>query len=138
MIKEIVKDVETLQTKSERFIPGEDDYIIADLIDTANEHVDLCVGLAAIQLGYAKRVVVVKINDKFIPFINPVIVNRSTQVYFAMEGCLSLDEPRQAKRHKQIKVVYMDNKGKQKCQTYNGLIAQILQHEIDHCNGVLI
>lgn len=139
MIKEIIKDVEVLSQKSERFVlSGEDDYIVTDLIDTANAHKDVCAGLAAIQLGITKRVIVVRNGDKFIPYINPAIVGKSPQKYLAVEGCLSIEGEREVRRHRSIKVVFTDSKGKQRCQTFNGVIAQILQHEIDHCNGILI
>lgn len=74
MIKDIIKDENILSQKSEHFIFGEDDYLIADLIDTANEHRDNCAGLASIQIGVPKRIVVVKQGNKYIPFINPMII----------------------------------------------------------------
>ena len=72
MIKEIIKDEIILQTKSENFVLGEDDYLIQDMIDTANAHIETCAGLACIQIGVAKRVILVKQGDKFIVYINPV------------------------------------------------------------------
>lgn len=74
MERTIVKDIDFLKQKSEPFIIGQDDYILVDMIDTANAHKENCVGLAAVQIGELKRVILVRNDNKFIPFINPVIV----------------------------------------------------------------
>jgi len=138
MVKEIIKDENILKQKSEHFIFGEDEYLIQDLLDTANEHKENCAGLASIQLGVPKRIVVVKQGTKYIPFINPMIIQKSPKTYIATEGCLSLDGTRQVKRHSSIKVVWRTANGQRKVQMFNGFIAEVLQHEIDHCNGILI
>ncbi len=138
MIKEIVKDIDILRQKSEKFIPGEDDHIIADMLDTANAHKDNCVGLAAVQIGYLKRVILVQINDKFVPFINPIIIQKAGGTYATSEGCLSLDGNRTVRRHKSVRVLYTTATGTHHSAQYSGRVAQILQHEIDHLNGVLI
>lgn len=138
MIRDINKNIESLSQKSEQFIFGEDDYLIEDMLDTAEAHKENCVGLACIQIGVPKRVILVRMGDKFIPFINPVIVKKSPNTYEADEGCLSLDGTRRVRRHYSVKVMATDRTGKRKMQEFNGFIAQILQHEIDHCNGVLI
>lgn len=137
MIKEIIKDINILQQKSENFILGEDDYLINDLIDTANAQ-DNCVGLSSIQIGVPKKVIVVRNGDNFIPMINPVIIKRSQQTYIANEKCFSLDGERKVKRHKRIKVCYTTSDGKNKCVDVDGLFAQIVQHECDHLQGKLI
>ena len=138
MIKDIVKDIEILSQKSERFEFGKDDYLIQDMIDTAEHHKDHCVGLACIQIGVPKRIILVRHNDKFIPFINPIILKRSKEIYSAKERCLSLDGEREVKRHKGITVIYTTKENKTKCMAFSGFIAQIIQHECDHLNGVLI
>ena len=138
MIKKIVKDEYFLVKKSYKFIFGEDDHIIADLIDTANAHKDICSGLAAVQIGYYKRAIVVKIGDQYIPFINPIIIKRSGKPYRAIEGCLSLAGTRDVKRYQSITVSFYDRNGKIKTQTYTGYVAQVIQHECDHLDGVLI
>lgn len=138
MVKEIVKDLDILTKKSEEFVFGEDNDLIKDMIDTANAHIDCCVGLAAVQIGVHKRVILIKNRNKFIPFINPVIIRRSQAVYKTNEGCLSLDGTRPVVRHKEIMVKYITDKGKPQYQTFNGYIAQIFQHECDHLDGVLI
>lgn len=138
MIKEIVKDENILRQKSELFVIGEDDYLITDMIDTANSHKDNCAGLACIQIGVAKRVILVKQNNSYVVFINPMIIKKNPKTYITKEGCLSLDGMRAVKRHKSVKVVYTTIQGKRKVQEFNGYVAQIIQHEIDHCNGILI
>lgn len=138
MVREIVKDPEFLSKKSETFIFGQDDHIIQDLLDTVNAHKENCAGLAAPQIGELKRVIVVRMNDKFVPFINLKIIKKSPGVYHTMEGCLSLDGQRNVKRHYTIMVSYTTTNGKNKVQQFGGDIAQIIQHEVDHLNGILI
>ncbi len=138
MEKPIVKDIEFLKQKSEKFIIGKDDYIINDMIDTANAHKENCAGLAGVQIGELKRVVLVRNEDKFIPFINPVIIKKSGKIYIANEGCLSLDGKRDVKRWFTIMVKWSDVNGKTNVKSFSGYLAEILQHEIDHLNGVLI
>ena len=105
MIREIVKDTEILTQKSERFIIGQDEHLIKDMLDTANAHKDNCAGLACIQIGVPKKVILVRQGDKFVPFINPIIVNKSTKTYTAEERCLSLEGVRKVKRHSAIKLI---------------------------------
>lgn len=138
MERTIVKDIEFLKQKSEPFIIGEDDSIIIDMIDTANAHKENCVGLAGVQIGVLKRVILVRNGDEFIPFINPIIVKRSGKTYIANEGCLSLEGKRNVKRWYAVMVAWTDTKGKRNVKIFNGYFAEILQHEIDHLNGVLI
>lgn len=138
MIREIIKDTEILTQKSERFIIGQDEHLIEDMLDTANAHKDRCAGLACIQIGVPKRVILVKQSDKFVPYRNPMIVSKSTQTYMAEEGCLSVEGVHSVKRHYQIKLIYTDKNGKTRGQNFNGYTAQIIQHECDHLNGVLI
>lgn len=138
MVKEIVKDTAILTQKSERFIIGQDEHLIQDMIDTATEHKDRCVGPACIQIGVPKRVIIVRQGDKFIPYINPMIVNKSAKTYTAEEGCLSVEGVHTVKRHYQIKLIYTDKNGKTRGCNFNGFTAQIIQHECDHLNGILI
>lgn len=138
MIKDIVKDENILMQKSEPFILGEDDYIIQDMLDTAEAHKDECIGLAAVQIGYLKRVILVKINNKFVPFINPRIFQKYGGTYETKEGCLSLEGMRIVKRHVSVRVMYTDKKGRSKKLIASGITAEIIQHEVDHLNGVLI
>ena len=138
MIKTIIKDIEFLQQKSEQFIIGKDDAILIDMMDTANAHKENCAGLAAIQIGELKRVILVRNGNEFIPFINPVIVKKSGKIYIANEGCLSLDGTRAVKRWFTVMVKWTDVNGKTNIKSFSGYFAEILQHEIDHLNGILI
>jgi peptide deformylase len=97
------------------------------------------VGLAANQVGIAKRVIIVLHNDSPIPMINPEIVKTSEESEFANEGCLSIPETFiEIKRHKEVLVKYRDTKGKPHFETYSGLTARIIQHEIEHLDGILM
>lgn len=140
MVKEIVKDADVLQQKSEGFIFGEDDHIIDELIDTANEHRSNCAGLAAVQLGYHKRVFVVWNSSKncYVPFINPKIIQRDGGTYKAVEGCLSVEGQHEVRRHKNITVMWYGRTGNRNTCRYSGYLAEVIQHEYDHLNGILI
>jgi peptide deformylase len=138
MEREIIKDLDVLTRKSEPFVFGEDDMLVSDLLDTANAHKGNCVGLAAIQIGVPKRVIVVRQGDNFVPYVNPVIIKKSREIYTTTEGCLSLEGERTVKRHRSIKVMWTLPNGKKKSQEFHGLIAEIIQHEYDHLNGKLI
>ena len=138
MVREIVKDENILKQKSISFIFGEDDYLIQDMLDTANEHKEMCAGLACIQIGIPKKIILVKQDGKYIPFINPVIIKKSTKTYTTKEGCLSVDGMKIVKRHCAVRIVYSTPQGKKKAQEFNGYTAQIIQHEIDHLHGILI
>lgn len=138
MERTIVKDIEFLKQKSEPFVIGQDDSILVDMIDTANAHKENCVGLASVQIGELKRVILVRNGNEFIPFINPVIVKKSGKTYIAKEGCLSLDGTRNVKRWFSVMVKWTDINGKTNIKSFNGFFAEVLQHEIDHLNGILI
>ena len=138
MVKEIVKDETILRQKSDPYIFGEDDQLLQDLFDTAEEHKENCAGLACIQIGVPKRVILARHGNKFVPYINPVIIQKSPKTYVTEEGCLSLVGTRTVKRHRSIKVMWSTPDGKRQVKEFTGYIAQILQHEIDHCNGILI
>jgi len=136
MIKEIVRDPIFLQIKSEP--ASEADLQTArDLLDTLEAHKDGCVGMAANMIGVSKRIIAFDDNGKYSVMLNPEIVKFSG-VYEAEEGCLSLAGTRRTKRFRSIKVSYLNEKMLPRVKTYTGFTAQIIQHEIDHCNGVLI
>lgn len=137
MVREIVKDIEVLQ-KPLKTANKSDSHIIRDLLDTAEAHTEGCLGLAANQIGYDKRIIVVKMGERFVPMINPIITQKSKETYEAEEGCLSLDGMRIVKRHSQIWVTWLDEKFKSHKSLMFGLTAEIVQHEVDHCNGKLI
>ena len=132
--------MDILTQKSEEFIFGEDDHIIQDLIDTANAHKDICVGLAAVQIGYHKRVFVVWCQEtkQYFAMVNPRIYNRCGGMYKSVEGCLSVDGEHEVTRHNWISIAYQTPKKARKKTSYCGWIAKVIQHEYDHLNGKLI
>ena len=138
MVREIVKDTNILTQKSEKVELEEAQEIAIDLIDTANHHVKNCVGLAAPQIGILKKVIVVKIEHMFYPMINPTILKKIGTPRNNVEGCLSLEGERTVKRHSSIMVRYQDIAGKTFTKTINGILAIIVQHEVDHLDGKLI
>ena len=138
MIKDIVKDTDILTQKSEQVSVEEAQEIITDLLDTANHHIDDCAGLAAPQIGVHKKVIVVRTGNSFFPMINPMIIKKSGRKFVNTEGCLSLEGSRSVERFPTILVSYTDRNGKRNTKTYNGLMAVIVQHEVDHLNGILI
>ncbi len=136
MIIEIVKDEAFLAQKSEA--ATEDDlYIATDLLDTLEANKERCVGLAANMIGYLKNIIVVDDEGQYLVMLNPKIV-KYAEPFDAEEACLSLVGTRKAKRYKSIKVEYQNEKIQKRIKTYKGFTAQIIQHEIDHCNGVII
>lgn len=138
MVREIIKDPTILGQKSEPFIFGQDDHIIQDMLDTAKANIDNCAGLAAIQIGEPVCAILVRNGSDFKAMLNPKIIKKSPSFYWTMEGCLSVDGEHRVKRHRSVLVSYMTKNGKQKTETFTGYIAQIIQHEVDHLNGVLI
>lgn len=138
MIKEIVKDEALLTQKSETVGITEAQEIITDLLDTAKAHIDDCAGLAAPQIGVHKKVIVIRSGDSFWPLINPIIIKKSGKKFVNKEGCLSLEGIRAVERYSTILVAYMDKAGKRITKTFNGVPAIIIQHEVDHLNGILI
>jgi len=111
--------------------------VAQDLRDTLAAHRDGCVGMAANMIGVAKRIIIFDDNGSATVMFNPEIVKCSGP-YEAEEGCLSLTGTRKAKRYRSIKVQYRNEKFETRLKTYTGFTAQIIQHEIDHCNGILI
>ena len=136
MVREIMRDEAFLSLKAEPACP-EDLPAAQDLLDTLNAHKDSCVGMAANMIGINKRIIVFDNEGKYMVMFNPEIVKRSGP-YEAEEGCLSLAGTRKAKRWQSIKVQYQNERFQPRFKTFTGWTAQIIQHEIDHCEGVLI
>ncbi len=136
MVQPICKDVIFLARKSEPATP-EDILIGQDLLDTLNAHRDGCVGMAANMIGRAKRIIVFLDGDTPTVMYNPEIV-KASEPYEAEEGCLSLNGTRKTTRYRKIKVRYQNAAFQTRLKSYTGWTAQIIQHEIDHCNGILI
>lgn len=136
MIKEIVKDQFILSQKSTK--ATQDDLgVVQDLLDTL-EIQTTCIGIAANMIGVLKRIIVVKDGENNLIMINPEIIKTSKKQYLTEESCLCYKESHSTKRYESIKVRYEDINLKSKIKTYHGLTAQIIQHEIDHCEGILI
>lgn len=136
MIRPIMKDVLFLGQKSEP-ATKDDAYIITDLCDTLRANLDNCVGMAANMIGIKKCIIVFTVGDIIVPMVNPVIKNKLNS-YEAEECCLSLTGFRNTVRYETIEVEYLDSKFQKQKGTFTGYTAQIIQHEIDHCNGIII
>ncbi len=136
MIRPIMKDQFFLSRKSQP-ATADDLTVARDLLDTLMAHREGCVGMAANMIGVAKRVIAFDNSGTYMVMFNPEIVDRSSP-YETQEGCLSLDGTRNTTRYRTIKVSYQDEKFKSRTRTFTGWTAQIIQHEIDHCNGIII
>ena len=136
MIRQIVHDPLFLALKSEPATEA-DTQVIADLLDTLRANLDRCVGMAANMIGVRKRIIVFCNGPLQMIMVNPQITSRAGE-FEAEEGCLSLAGIRKAKRYQRITVNYQDQAFKQRSGTFEGFTAQIIQHEIDHCDGILI
>jgi peptide deformylase len=136
MVRAIVKDALFLGQKSLPATP-EDAPVIDDLLDTLKANAEHCVGLAANMIGIKKRIIVYSVGLIGVPMINPVIIKKS-KPYETEEGCLSLMGVRKTTRYESIDIEYLDRNFKKQRQTFSGWTAQIIQHEIDHCDGIVI
>ena len=131
-----MRDEAFLARKAEPAAP-EDLSVAQDLLDTLTTHKDSCVGMAANMIGVNKRVIVFDNEGTYMVIFNPEIVKKS-EPYQAEKGCLSLPGVRKAKRWKSIKVQYQNEKFQTRFKTFTGWTAQIIQHEINHCDGIII
>ncbi len=138
MIKELMHDTIFLACKSDE--ATKDDIDTAhDLLETLVAHKDSCIGMAANMIGVRKSIIAfIDENNKCMTMLNPVII-KSEKPYDTEESCLSLlGGPRKCKRYQKIKVQYQTTEMQTRIKTFTGLTAQIIQHEVDHCNGILI
>ena len=136
MLREICKDKAFLAQRAAPATP-EDLSVAADLLETLEHHKDGCVGMAANMIGVNKRIITFDNEGIYMVMFNPEIVKKSGP-YDAEEGCLSLDGIRPARRWKSIKVRWQNEKFQPRLKTFTGWTAQIIQHEIDHCEGIII
>lgn len=136
MIKAVVKDILFLEQKSE-LATKYDVEVINDLIDTLRANLDHCVGMAANMIGVKKRILVFSVGEMIIPMVNPVILKKEIP-YEAEESCLSLEGFRKTTRYEKIEVEYLDRNFKKHKQVFTGFTAQIIQHEVDHFQGIII
>lgn len=137
MIKPIVKDIEFLSRRSENACE-EDQEIAVDLLDTITAHKETCIGMAANMIGYLKRIIVVKDKNSYLVLYNPVILKVSGKRYETEEGCLCHAAAKKAVRYESIKTAYLNEDFQKRIKTFHHITAQIIQHEIDHCDGILI
>ena len=136
MVKPIMRDLFFLRQKAEKATKG--DFPVAiDLLDTLKAHEDGCVGMAANMIGYKKNMIIVSAGPVDMIMINPVICSKSGR-YETEEGCLSLEGKRKTTRYKKIEVEFQDAGFVKRKMAFEGFVAQIIQHEVDHCNGVVI
>ena len=136
MIRDICRDETFLAQRAER--AGLEDLETArDLLDTLAAHKESCVGMAANMIGVRKRIICVKDGNRALLMYNPQILEQ-VNAYQTSEGCLSLIGERPCTRYRRIKVEYLDENFVRRIKNFSGYTAEIIQHEIDHCNGIVI
>lgn len=136
MVREIMRDPIFLARKSVAATAADVD-VAQDLLDTLAAHKDGCVGMAANMIGVSKRIIAFENEGGYMVMFNPEIV-KCSQLYETQEGCLSLPGTRPARRYKSIKVKYQNEKMQVRLKTFTDWTAQIIQHELDHLEGILI
>ena len=136
MVKPIIKDIFFLSQKAEP--ATKDDLTLGkDLMDTLAVHREECVGMAANMIGVKKNAIIVSMGFADVVMFNPVLLHKDTP-YETEEGCLSLEGSRKTRRHEHIEVEFYDMSWKKQRQKFNGWTAQIIQHELDHTQGIII
>lgn len=136
MVREIIKDEQFLSQVSQ-VATAEDLPVAQDLLDTLAANANRCVGLAANMIGVLRRVIVVDDEGNHLVLFNPEIL-KSREPFHTEEACLSLMGTRPTKRYRSIQVQYQNSSFQTRVKTFKGFTAQIIQHEIDHCNGIII
>ena len=136
MIRPVVKDILFLGQKSE-IATKEDISVVDDLVDTLRANLEHCVGMAANMIGIKKRILVFAVGNIIVPMVNPVILKKEKS-YETEESCLSLTGFRKTMRYETIEVEYFDRNFKKHKEIFTGFTAQIIQHEIDHFEGIII
>ena len=136
MIRDICKDEFFLSLKAEP-ATADDPGVAQDLLDTLTAHRNGCVGMTANMIGVNRRIIAFDNDGAYMVMLNPEIIKKSAP-YDAEEGCLSLTGTRKTKRYQMIKVQWQNEQFQTRIKTFTGWTAQIIQHEIDHCEGILI
>ena len=136
MIREICRD-ETFLAQKAAPATADDLATAQDLLDTLTAHKDGCVGMAANMIGVCKRIIAFDNEGTYMVMFNPVIIRQSGP-YEAQEGCLSLSGVRKTKRFQTVKVQWQNEQFQPRLKTFTGWTAEIIQHEIDHCDGILV
>ena len=136
MIREICRDEAFLSQAAEAATP-DDVQTASDLLETLEHHKSGCVGMAANMIGVNKRIIAFDNGGSYMVMFNPEIIKKS-EPYTAEEGCLSLSGTRRTTRWRSIKVRWQNERFQERIKTFTGWTAQIIQHEVDHCNGIII
>lgn len=136
MIRDICRDEAFLSQKAEPATP-QDMQTAADLLETLEHHRDGCVGMAANMIGVNRRIIAFDNEGEYMLMFNPEIIKKSSP-YEAEEGCLSLTGLRRTRRWQSIKVRWQNERFQERIKTFTGWTAEIIQHEIDHCEGIII
>ena len=136
MVKSIMRD-EAFLSRPSQPASMEDLQTAQDLLETLQANAQHCVGMAAKMIGVSKRIIAVAEDESYLVLFNPQII-KCSDAFMAEEGCLSLEGTRKTKRYKTIKVRYQNEQFQERFKTFKGWTAQIIQHEIDHCNGIII
>jgi peptide deformylase len=136
VVREIMRDIIFLSQPSAPATP-KDIGAADDLLQTLMAHRDGCVGMAANMIGVARRIIAFDNDGEYMVMFNPEIIKKSGP-YQAEEGCLSLDGVRKTQRWQSVKIKYQNREFQTRFKTFTGFPAQIIQHEIDHCSGILI
>ncbi len=136
MVKPLCKDTNFLSKKSLPAGKG-DAYVGEDLLDTLSFHKGRCVGMAANMIGVNKRIIAIDMGFANVLMFNPRILSKKKE-YLTKEGCLSLEGERPCRRYQEIEVEYMDASFAKKKGRYSGFIAEIIEHEVDHLDGIII
>ena len=136
MVRPVIRDTFLLSQKSAPATPDDLD-AVRDLIDTLAANRERCVGMAANMIGVLRRFIAVMDGEKVLVMLNPEIV-KASGAYHTEEGCLSLDGTRPARRYRSIKVRWQDEAFRVRIRTFEGFTAEIIQHEMDHLEGIVI
>ena len=136
MVRPLMTNTVFLAQKAQPADAG-DVAVADDLLDTLKAHEDGCVGMAANMIGVRKRIICVKDGNRTLLMYNPQILEQ-VNAYQTSEGCLSLTGERPCTRYRRIKVEYLDENFVHRIKNFSGYTAEIIQHEIDHCNGVVV
>lgn len=136
MVRTIIRDVDFLKQPSAAATAA-DASIVDDLLETLKANAHRCVGMAANMIGEAKRIIVFEDADGYMEMFNPKILRRANP-YEAEEGCLSLDGLRKTRRYREIKLQWQTRDMKTRIKNFSGFTAQIIQHELDHLDGIII
>lgn len=137
MVRKIIRDIKILKKRSSPATAA-DIPVTKDLADTLAENSEICAGMAANMIGVNKRIIITSTPMAPIIMLNPKIISHSVESYESEEGCLSLSGTRKVRRYSSIEVTYEDTEMKQHTGKFSGFTARIIQHEIDHCDGILI